>query len=173
MSYDNNPEFTALVQRLQGVAPFIVEQIDLSGTPKPWATMDPKQFVPELLINPHTLRHQVDSVAAQIAAWGRIVAQCKRVWEVHERRYRHWRSEVELKCLKEGVPGLEKSATAKAVEAYYRTLPEYAEFQTKIEAAEEAHGAAQAILDAFREKGQQLRRDVRIGSDGSVTRFTP
>lgn len=172
MTYDNNPEFIALVQRLQSVAPFHIEQIDASGTPQPWITVSATTIVPELLINPHTLRMQVDALAAQVATWGRLVAQCKRVWEVHERRYRHWRSGVELKCLKEGVPGIDKTTQA-SIEAYYRQLPEYGAFQTQIERAEEAYNAASAILDAFKEKGQQLRRDVRIGSDGSITRFTP
>jgi hypothetical protein len=169
----NNIEFDHLVQRLQTIQPFILEQIDASGAPQPWQQVTGPLLMQSLVINGSTLRHAVDSVAAEIAHWGRLVAQTKRVWEVHERRYRHWRSGIELECLRTGVPGIEKSATQKAIECYYRVLPEYALYQEKIEAAEEAHNACSAIFDAFKAKEQQLRRDVRIGSDGAVTRFTP
>lgn len=172
MSYTNDPAHDALVQRLQAIQPFVIQSIDITGTPQPWQRVDGDALMRTLVISPHSLRHQVDTAAAEIGHWGRMVAQCRRVWQVHERRYRHWRSTIELECLRSGIPGLEKSATKAAIESYYRTLPAYDAFQTAIEEAEEALNSAQAVFEAFKEKGAQLRRDTRIGSDGSTTRYT-
>ncbi len=163
----------AIVQRLQAIHPFSIQQIDPAGNPQPWALITGPGIIPDLVVNPHTLRDQIDSVAALIAHWGRLVAQTRRIWQAHERHYRHWRSQVELKCLREGIEGLDKKPSQAAIESFYRTLPEYTVFQVAIEDAEEAHNATTAIFEAFKEKAAVLRKDVRLGSDGSVTRYSP
>lgn len=163
----------AIVHRLQAIQPFTIQQIDTTtGTPSPWAQVTGPSILRDVVINPHSLRDQVDTISGFIAHWGRLVAQTRRVWQVHDRRYRHWRSTIELQVLKEGIEGLDKKPTVAAIEAHYRSLPEYAVMQTAIEDAEEAYNSAVAIFEAFKEKASQLRRDVRFNQDGSVTRFT-
>lgn len=159
----------AIIQRLQAIEPFVIQQIDPSGNPQPWLQVTGPSIVAALVINPHTLRDQIDAIAAEVAHWGRLAAQCKRVWEIHERRYRHWRSTVELKMLSEA----EKKPTQAVIEATYRTMPEYDVFQTATEAAEEAYNSAMAIYGAFRDKALLLRADVYRAPDGSMQRWSP
>lgn len=159
----------AIIHRLQNLDPFVVQQIDPQGMPRPWVQVTGPAIVGELVISPHTLRDQIDAIAAQVAHWGRLVAQTKRVWQVHERRYRHWRSTVELKLLTES----EKKPTQAVIEATYRTLPEYELFQKALEEAEEAHNATTAIYEAFRVKAQVLRSDLHRAPDGSIQRWSP
>lgn len=166
MSYD------AIVQRLQNIEPFLLHKIDPQGNAVPHMQVTGQALVGDLVINAHTLRDQIDSIAAQILYWGRLVATQKRVWELRERQYRRWRSTIELKCLKEGVPGLEKT-TAAAIETYYRTLPEYDAFQNAIEEAEEVFNIASAAYEGFREKARMLKADVWKAPDGSMQRWSP
>lgn len=159
----------AIIHRLQNIDPFVVQQIDPQGVPRPWSRVTGAAIMAELVINPHTLRDQVDAIAAQIAHWGRLVAQTKRVWQVHERKYRYWRSGIELKLLTES----EKKPSQAVIEAHYRTLPEYELFQTALEEAEEAYNSAVAVYEGFRAKAQMLRADLHRAPDGSIQRWSP
>ena len=158
----------AIIHRLQSLDPFTIQQVDPSGNPSPWMQVTGPAIVAALVISPN-LRAQVDAIAAEIAHWGRLCAQTKRVWQIHERRYRHWRSTVELKLLTEH----EKKPTQAVIEATYRTMPAYDVFQTAIEEAEEAFSASQTIYEAFRTKAQILRADVHRAPDGSMQRWSP
>lgn len=155
------------VQRLQNIEPFQIHAIKTDGTIAPWYTVD-GSIVRDLVIRETDLGLQVQTVAAQIAHWGRMVAQTKRVWEIEERLYRVWRSRFYLSKIvpKDG----EKKPTEKAIEAMYRTDEEYAKLQKAIERAEEAYETARSIYEAFRAKRDMLRATVyRSKDDGSVS----
>lgn len=169
MTYDDRTRLDAIIARLQTMQPFPIQAIDISGNVHPWLIVDGHAIVPDLVINPHTLREQVDTVAGSIIHWGRMAAQCQRVWEVREREYRGWRSPIELECHRHGIPGVDK-ITEKLIEVYYRTLPEYNEFQQRVEEAHEAFNAATAVLEAFKAKKDMLRSDIYRSRDGSLQR---
>lgn len=173
--------FDQIVHRLQSIEPFLIQKINPAGFPEPWAQVSGPAVVAELVINPHTLREQVDAIAAQIAHWGRLVAQTKRVWEVHERLYRHWRSTQELALMEKltevEVDAKGKSKTSKpsqaTIESHYRTDPLYATFSARIEEAEEAYNSTVAIHEAFKAKAAILRTDLYRVNDGSIQRWSP
>lgn len=170
--------FDAIVHRLQNIEPFLIEKLDPEGKPQPWMQVTGPAIVAELVINPHQLGEQVDAIAAQIGHWGRLVAQTKRVWEVHERLYRHWRSMQELRLYEEltedivDAKGHTKRSrpTLGQIEASYRVLPEYAALQSRVEGAEEAYNSASAIYEAFRSKSFTMNADMYRVPDGSMQR---
>lgn len=169
MSFDEKVRLDAIIQRLQMMQSFPIYAIDPHGNVEPWLIVHGPAIVPGLVINPHNLREQVDTVAGSVMHWGRMAAQCQRVWQVRERHYRHWRSTVELRCLSEGIPGLSK-VTQGAIESYYRTLPEYATHQSLVEEANESFLSAEAVLEGFRAMKDMLRSDVYRARDGSLQR---
>lgn len=169
--------FDAIVQRLQNIEPFLIYKI-VEGVPVPWMQVTGPAIIAELVINPHTLAEQVDAIAAQVGHWGRLVAQTKRVWDVRKRLYMHWRSVQELhfyQALSEevldskGKPKLSRP-TQGQIEASYRTLPDYALFQTLVEEAEEAYNSAAAFYEAFRSKSFTMNADMYRVPDGSMQR---
>lgn len=154
------------VQRLQNIEPFQIYSINEKGQVAPWYTVD-GSIMRDLVMRETDLAIQVQTIAAQIGHWGRMVAQTKRVWEIEERHYRAWRSRFVLDKLspKEG-----KAPSVAKVEAMYRIHSEYAPFQEAIERAEEAYESAKCIYEAFRAKRDMLRTVVyRSRDDGSVT----
>jgi len=154
------------LQRLQNIEPFEIYAIGGEGGVTPWYTVD-GTILRDLVIRETDLALQVQTVAAQIAHWGRMVAQTKRVWEIEERHYRAWRSRFVLDKLN---PSEGKAPSMAKVEAMYRSDPEYAKIQTRVERAEEAHETAKMIYEAFKAKKDMLRATVyRSRDDGSIS----
>lgn len=142
--------------RLQNMEPFNVYAIHPeTGIPEPWYEVT-GAIVADLAIREQDLITQVAAVSAQIAHWSRMAAQCKRVWEVEERRYRKWRSAFYIRAIEEA----DKKPTEKMIEARYRTDPEYEVCQTRIERAEEAYEAARGIVAAFQAKREMIRAAI-------------
>ena len=156
-----------IIQRLQNISPFDIYSVTADGQVAPWYTVD-GSIMQDLVIRDIDLAVQVQSISAQIAFWGRMVAQTKRVWEIEERNYRAWRSRFTVKQLSpaEG----DKAPSMAKVEALYRASPEYAKFQNATERAEEAHESSKSIFDAFKAKRDMLRASIyRSRDDGSVS----
>lgn len=152
------------MQRLQNISPFNIHAILPDGNHEPWYNVD-GSIVQDLVIRETDLALQVQTVSAQIAHWGRMAAQTKRVWEMEERGYRAWRSRFFLEQ-----KGKDKPPTEKAIEALYRIDDEYAVWQTQIERAEEAHDSSKSIYEAFKAKRDMLRATIyRSRDDGSVS----
>lgn len=152
------------VQRLQNIEPFSIYSIKEDGRVVPWYNVD-GSIMRDLVIRETDLALQVQTVASQIAHWGRMVAQTKRVWEIEERYYRVWRSKFFL-----AQKGLDKPPSEKSIEALYRTDPAYEQYQKGIERAEEAYEASKCIFEAFRAKRDMLRSVVyRSKDDGSIS----
>lgn len=168
----------AYVQRYQNLEPFNVYSVDAEGEVTPWYEVN-GTIVQDLVLNDQAVGGQVQAIGAQIGHWARLVAQCKRVWEIEERNYRIWRSRTWLDLINRPkiIPGTSeyeekagwgrtakgelKAPTKEQAEALYRVDPEYAEWQNKIERAEEAYNAAEGILQAFKAKRDALRMVVR------------
>ena len=116
-------------------------------------------IVRDLVVDELAIPMQVDTIAAEIQKWGRLTALAKRIWELEERSYRAWRSAFLLKALDPaGKPDGWKKPTNDAVESMYRVDPDYAVYQTRVERAEEAYNATEALLQAFRAKKDILIR---------------
>lgn len=161
--------FDAIVQRLQNLAPFNVYQITPDGTMAPWYEV-PGEIIKDVVIHAEGLATQVQVVAGQVAHWGRITAQAKRVWEAEERKYRVWKARQYLESVDpKRKPNGWKKPTEKAIEAGYRLHPDYEALQLAIERAEEAYNSAQTLLDAFKAKQFALTSAVKRNADGSVT----
>jgi hypothetical protein len=160
------------VARLQNVRPFNIYTIDSTGNVSPWYEVT-SEVVQLLVINTHDLATQVQGISAQIQFWGRMEAQCKRVWEIEERNYRRWRDGEVLRLSNPPVDPEQakswKKPSEKRIEALYRQMPQYNTFWSAVERAEEAFNGAHAILEGFRAKKDMLRSYVyRSQEDGAA-----
>ena len=147
------------IARFQNIPSFNIHALAEDGMKAvPWYEVTP-EIVRDLVINELTIPAQVDTIAAEIQKWGRLAALAKRIWELEERAYRAWRSEFMLRTLDpKGKPEGWKKPTNEAAEAMYRVDPEYAKYQVRVERAEEAYNATEALLQAFRAKKDMLMR---------------
>ncbi len=156
------------ISRFQNVQPFNVYAITSNGDVEPWYEVT-DSIVGELVLREEDLSTQVQSITAQIQFWGRLEAQSRRVWEVEERKYRQWRATQYLVSITPPVDDAKwKKPSEKAIEAMYRSHPEYEGLQVKIERAEEAYNATRAVLEGFRAKRDMLKSYVfRHHEDGA------
>lgn len=165
------------VARLQNLEPFEIQSIDPSGNPQPWYTVT-GDIVRDLVIYEHSLAVQVQSTPAQIAHWGRHVAQAKRIWEIEERGFRTWKARQVLAASEPPPENSEeakvwKKPTEAKIEALYRTHEDYAKWSARVERAEEAFNAATTILEAFKAKAQALKGAVFRDRDANYQLSVP
>ena len=149
-----------IVFRLQNMHPFNIYQVTEEGDAKPWWEVTGAEIVPQVVLNENDLTEQVQTISAQIMHWGRLVSQCKRVWEIEERKYRIWRDSYSLELLKAGEEDKTKKMTKEVRDMTVRQHPEYTAYYIKTERAEEAYNAASAILDGFRAKKDAIKAAV-------------
>lgn len=170
-----NPNVALLdqyVARLQNVQPFNIFSIAGDGSIAPWYEVK-GDIVRDLIINESNLYAQVATVSAQVMHWGRLVAQARRIWEIEERNYRQWRARFTLDALNpKDKPESWKKPSQDHIEAMYQSTPEYAEHYKKIERAEEAFNAAQAIVDAFKAQRDMLRAAIVKHNDEGKPRLS-
>lgn len=147
------------IARFQNIPSFNIHALGADGLQAvPWYEVT-AEIVRDLVINELTIPMQVATIAADIQKWGRLAALAKRIWELEERAYRSWRSASMLKSLDPtDKPDGWKKPTTDAVEAMYRADPDYAKYQVRVERAEEAYNATEALLQAFRAKKDMLIR---------------
>ena len=146
------------VQRLQNMEPFNIYTIDEHGTPTPWYEVTGQEVIQALIFNDANRGISLDIVSSQIAHWGRHVAQCSRIWQIEERRFRTWKAKVSLQLHEEAAKPDGKKATKEYIESTYRTMEDYTKHSIAVERAEEAYNAALAIHQAFRAKKDALTR---------------
>lgn len=165
-----------LTSYLQGLQTFVgemeLERVDPEGLVQPVMRIRGANLIPLLVINQHTLRDEVDRVAAEVMHWGALRAHARRVWEVREREMRTWRSRRELEIRAAAQKAGEK-VTESVVEARYRTDPEYGVVNSRVEAAEAQFNLTDAAYQAFKVKADVLQADVRRAPDGSLQRASP
>jgi hypothetical protein len=145
--------FDAVVQRLQNISSFNIYEVRADGSVAPWYEVAPADVIPTVVVNENDVLEQVQTLSGRIGHWGRLVAQCKRVWQIEERGYRVWRDTKYLNIVQTS----EKKPTEKIIDATIRADPEYSVWYQRMERAEEAYNAAGAVLDAFRMKKEALR----------------
>ena len=147
------------IARFQNIPSFNIYSLAKDGmSATPWYEVN-HEIAKHLVIDELTIPVQVNTIAGDIQQWGRLSALAKRVWELEERNYRIWRSGFLLEAVNpEGKPKEWKKPSADAIEAMYRMVPEYKIYQVKVERAEEAYNATEAILQAFRAKKDMLMR---------------
>jgi hypothetical protein len=147
------------IARFQNIPSFNIHALAGDGMKSvPWYEVTPA-IINDLIVNELTIPAQVATIAAEIQKWGRLAALAKRIWELEERGYRAWRSEFMLQEFNpEGKPTGWKKPSTDTVEAMYRVSPEYAAWQIRVERAEEAYNATEALLQAFRAKKDMLMR---------------
>lgn len=167
------------VNRLQNLPSFNIFKIARDGVVEPWYEVPALAVARELVIQEENLAFQVSAVPAQIMQWGRLEAQARRVWAVEERNFRIWRDKLILDLVTPPPPkkGAKadanewKKPTEKVLEAACREHPEYAEWQNRVERAEEAYNAAHAILEGFRAKRDMLKTVVIRAQEGAAPRI--
>lgn len=180
-NYSGPTTLDAHVQRLQNLPSFNIHSVDGDGkTTKPWYEVS-GVVVREIAINSNNLAVEVEVVSAQVAAWGRLAAQAKRIWEVTERRYRIWRDTKMLSYLEPPVTAAKKGKAKEGDEAekwkapteamrnaMIHIEPEYTQWQVDLERAEEAYNAALAVQDGFKAKRDMLKTyAVRVGDESA------
>lgn len=157
-----------VISRLQSMHSFNIYEVTPEGKVQPWYEVTPKSVVPDLVINENNLLEQVQTISARIAHWGRLAAQCKRVWQIEEREYRKWRDSYYLDTIQTAESEGKKKPSDKVIEAGYRTHPIYDAMYSATERAEEAYNATLAILDGWRMKKESLRiAAYRRNEDGA------
>jgi hypothetical protein len=163
------------VARLSNLNPFNIFAVHADGTVHPWYEVS-GAIVKDLVIDEVALGQQVQTISAQIAHWGRLAAQAKRVWEIEEREYRRWRDQIILEMVEPPADPQSrkdwKKPTELVIEATYRTHPEYVAWNQRIERAEEAHNAAIAVQEGFKAKRDMLVRYVTRHRDESQPHLT-
>jgi len=167
------------ISRLSNLTSFNIHSVDeTSDTVNPWYEVTGKNVVNDLVIFEATLQEQVQAISAQVMHWGRLSAQCRRVLAVVERQYRHWREILSASLYvkpadwDEEADGVWKRPTGAQVEAAYRSHPDYTLWQKRIERAEEAYNAAEAVLDGFRCKRDMLKSAVYRRREESAPRLS-
>lgn len=153
----------AYIQVLQNLPSFEIYAIDSEGNPIPWLTVNGADLAQELVIREHSLAIQVQTVALKVMEWGRLVARCQRILDIENRFYRTWKAKLVEAKIQSG-----EKLTEKAMEAIYRSAPEYDAWNVKIERAQEALSSAQAVLDGFRSKSLMLRSSIRPAQEGGM-----
>ncbi len=161
-------QLDAIIARLQAMPAFNIHSVDAeTAAHRPWWNVT-SGIVQDLVVREEYLRDQVQALPAQIAFWGRMTALTRRVWEIEEREYRHWRDGEVLKL---STPPKDdpkwKKPTEKTIEATYRSHREYKKWSIRVERAEEAFNSAQAILDGFKAKRDMLRIAAMSSRDGT------
>ena len=159
------------IARMENIPPFNIYSVSQDGmNAKPWYEVKSTGVVRDLVLDEMNLAHQVQTITGEIQKWGRLLAQCKRVWELEERGYRAWRSRFTLDLMqppakdeeKEGwsktSKGEPKAPTKETAESLYRVHPEYHQWNVKIERAEEAYNATNAVYEAFKAKRDMLKQ---------------
>lgn len=156
------------IARFQNLPRFNIYAITQDGMDAvPWYEVNSEEICRELVLDELNIPHQVQTITAQIQWWGRLSALCKRVWELEERKYRSWRSQFWLDAMDD--TDRERKTTKDTIEAEYRSCPEYAEYQARIERAEEAYNATYGFLNAYREKSKLLQKFAyRHREDGAA-----
>lgn len=148
--------YDLIIKRLQAITPFNIYQVNEDGTVEPWYEVTSDQLMNDLVLADRDILTQVQTVANQVAHWGRLEAQCKRVWDIAEREYRTWRDGMYLQFLR----GAEKKTTQKEIDAMIRTHPSYSLYYNRIERAEEAYNAATAVYKAWSVKKEMIGKAV-------------
>lgn len=160
------------ISRLQNIPSFNIHQVTATGETEPWFLVT-GGIVKDLILHEDTLAEQVQTIPAQIMHWGRLVGQCKRVWEIAERKYRIWRDTTSLGMLEPTTkPAKWKKPTGAQVDSTIRTQPEYIVHYTEMERAEEAYNAAMAVLDGFRAKRDMIKAAVMKATENSAPRLS-
>lgn len=166
MQQDNRLD--QILQRLQNMEPFWIYTIDGTNPdapPQQWYQVG-GDIVNALVISNATIDEQVRTVAGSITHWGRMTAQCKRVWDVEARHYAVWKARKRLEYMSpEGKPDGWKKPSAAAAEDMYRCDPEYGRINARVERAEEAYNAALMVVDGFRALKDELRAYARRIAD--------
>lgn len=121
-----------------------------------WMTVEGSAVVSELIVNELDVPVEVDRCPMQLAYWGRMVALCRRVVELHERRYRVWRAEQWERVLNEAAKAEEKKPTDRTIESKIRRMSEYNTLKDAIARAEESRDACEMIVEGFRAKTSLL-----------------
>jgi len=159
------------IARLENIPSFNIHSVSNDGmTAKPWYEVTSDGVVRELVLDEINLAHQVQTITGEIQKWGRLVAQCRRVWEMKERDYRSWRSQIMLDLMTPPAEGEDKTGwtvtakgdpkppTKEVSDALKRIHPDYAKTYVAIERAEEAYHSTEAVYEAFKAKRDMLKR---------------
>ncbi len=162
------------VQRLAHLPSFNVYAITKDGADcEPWYEVNPQEVLNDLVIREQGLGAQLQLLGAEIMKWRRYEALCHRVYLIEERKYRIWRDTLYIKNITpppdpEEAKGWKKP-TEKALEAMYRSHPDYSSFQIKSERAEDAMRGCLAVVDGLKAKRDMLKECVgRAKDDGKV-----
>ena len=160
------------VQRLQNLKPFNIYDIKDDGSVEPWWPVT-SEVVKDLLLYEQGLGHQVQIISGEINKWHRMVAQCQRVWQIEERKYRIWRDRLYLANIDPvEKPKDWKKPTGAMLEAMYRTHDDYSLYYAAIERAEEAFNACQGIVDALRAKRDMMKSYVIRNRDDAAPQLS-
>jgi hypothetical protein len=168
----DNP-LRSLAERLASIPSFNIHVLKTSGKTEPWYEVIGKDVVESLIIDETNLHESVTAISAQLAHWGRLEAQTKRVWEVEERLYRVWRETEALEML---TPPKDDKTWKKPpehqIDATIRTKKKYSEHQERLERAEEAYNATRLIREAFLAKRDMLKLCVIRAPGNSAPRLS-
>lgn len=134
------------------------------------------QIISNTMIAEADLAAQVSRVSGEIAHWGVMEAKAHKAWQRGELEYRVWREVLTAKLLTP--PKLDgmtvkdwKKPTEAAIEAHYRSHPEYLPHQRRLQDLEESYNSCHAILEGFKAKKEMLRAAVRRAVDDAAPRL--
>lgn len=149
------------IQLLHGMPSWNIHAVDQTGTVSPWYDVSTENVINDLVLKEHDLLLQVQTVAAQIAHWGRLKALAFRIWQMEDRARRTWKAAQFLTLYApESPPTGWKKPSKEVVTSEIRLHPDYAVYYTRVERAEEAYNATDAVLSAFRAKKDLLKEYV-------------
>lgn len=108
-----------------------------------------------LALGPENIHEAPLTIAAEIAAWGRILAVQSRIVEYFKRKEASWKASKVLQYSKPTDGS--KAPTQRVQEATYRADPEYQTIKLDVEKAQERHDHVQAVCSALQARKEALR----------------
>lgn len=132
-------------------------------------------IIPQLVTNMAQLAEESATAAVMIAYWGREAARARRYKSQMEATYRQWKARqmIDLKKSKEDEGA--KTPSDAMVANLYRIDPAYAEWQRRINDAQEAAENAEMLYEAFKVKARMIEASQKILHDeaGGAYRVVP
>jgi len=121
-------------------------------------------FAEVVAINPELLDAEAADTPQIVAELGRLASRAWRLSQEADLAYRQWRERETYRLMSDpeaaeaaSIPLRGKTPSKTAIDAYVRTLPEYADHHTAKMACEEAWQTVNSALDAARARSSVIR----------------
>jgi hypothetical protein len=122
-------------------------------------------LIAQLTIDASDLVTEASTAAAWQVYWGREAARARRYKAQCDRAYRRWRDGAWLRLKQTPLEPDGKCPTDSQCDKLVHCEPQYGEWAARLDDAQESAECAEAVLEAFRTKSEQIRNAQKILHD--------